>query len=330
MLQEDSCCSTVATSCARSLTPIRVSCCALIKAIPMKNSHRNKTAKTMSSKQRAMELAPRANLASWGGLNNYFLIGISDSAQNDYINSLASFGLKVVRLWVNGQSAGSSLCNYDDTVLDAIDSVLVKLAAKGIKAIISPHDAANQFKSGSSDPHVLKYKGKSSNHVWKNWNAAIMAFDLQNEPMLTKTEEHTGTAGTNWIASGSLGGDISQGCTFMPAAVNCAQLDMIAIHRYAGTEAANPNEWSASAPGDVSQANGKLVYVEEWGANDMNKVGLSFLYRQIVLPKTCSYDPTTDSDDSFSIFTDSEVDSGGPMKKASSTTGLQDWTGIVY
>ncbi|KAI6081001.1 glycoside hydrolase [Hypoxylon rubiginosum] len=355
----------------------------------------------------AEELAPRANSPSWAGTNNYFLIGLSDSVQNDYINSLASFGTKVVRLWVNGQSAGScqkgsttaqtipvlesSLRNYDDTVLDAIDSVLVKLSAKGIKAIISPHDAANQFKSGSSDPywtaygsgyfyekqeafddydarlgHVLNYKGKSSGQVWKNWHAAIMAFDLQNEPMSTKTEECTGTAGANWvcgraqymrsvlgannpikIASGGLGGDISKGCTFMSAAVNCGQLDMIAIHRYAGTEAANPNEWSASASGYVSQAKGKLVYIEEWGvrqyggaaqasveypaqANDMNKVGLPFLYWQIVPPKTCSYDPIADADDSFSIFTDSGVDIGGPMKKASSTTGLQDWTGIVY
>lgn len=309
---------------------------------------------------------------------------------------------------MDGQSAGScqkgsttaktipvlesSLRNYDDTVLDAIDAVLVKLAAKSIKAIISPHYAANQFKSGSSDPywnaygsgyfyesqdafddydarlsHVLSYEGKISGRVWKNWSAAIAAFDLQNEPMSTETEECAGAAGASWvcgrarhmrgvlgadnpikIASGGLGGDVSKGCTFMPAAVNCPELDVIAIHRYAGTEAANPNEWSAAAAGYVARAGGKLVYVEEWGvrqygggaaeagveypaqADDMSEAGLPALYWQIVPPRTCGYDPAQDPDDSFSIFTDSGVDIAGPMKRASSTIGLQDWTGVIY
>ncbi|KAI0165347.1 glycoside hydrolase [Hypoxylon sp. FL1284] len=353
------------------------------------------------------ELAPRANSNSWAGTNNYFLIGLPESVQDTYIDNLVSYGAKVVRLWVNAQSAGGcpkgsttatnipelekTLRQYDDTVLDAIDSVLVKLEAKGIKALISPHDAANQFKSGSSDPywnaygsgyfyekqeafddydarisHVLNYKGKSSGQVWKSWSSAIMAFDLQNEPMSTKTSECTGTAGASWVcgraqhmrselgadnpirvASGGIGGDISKNCNFMPAAVNCDQLDLISVHRYAGNEASNPNEWSGAASGYVSQANGKLVYVEEWGvrqyqgaaqasveypaqADDMNKAGLPWIYWQIAPAKTCNYDPTTDGDDSFTIFEGSDVDIAGPMKGASSAAGLQDWTGIIY
>ncbi|KAI1169938.1 glycoside hydrolase [Nemania sp. FL0916] len=352
------------------------------------------------------QLSPR-NSPSWAGSNLYFLIGLSDSQQTAWVNNIASDGAKVVRLWVNAQSAGScqkgstvattipelesTIGSYNDVVLDAIDSVLVKLAAKKIKAIISPHDAANQFVSGSSDPywnaygsgyfyeqqaafdaydarisHVLNYKGKSSGQVWKNWSAAIMAFDLQNEPMSTKVSECTSGAGANWVcgraqhmrsvlgatnpikvSSGGLGGDISHGCNFMDAAVNCGQLDMIAVHRYAGTEASNPNEWSGAASGYVSSAKGKLVYVEEWGvgqyqgeanaaveypaqANDMNKVGLPWLYWQIVPAMTCSYDPKNDQGDSFSIFQGSSVDVASAMKAASQTTGLQDWTGILY
>ncbi|KAI1182478.1 glycoside hydrolase [Nemania serpens] len=352
-------------------------------------------------------LSSRANSPSWAGSNNYFLIGLSETQQNAYIDSIASAGAKVVRLWVNGQSAGScqkgstvaktiyelerSIGVYNDTVLDAIDSVLVKLAAKNIKAIISPHDAANQFVSGSSDPywnrygsgyfyeqqaafddydarisHVLNYKGKSSGQVWKNWSKAIMAFDLQNEPMSTKVAECQTSAGANWVcgraqhmrsvlggqnpikvSSGGIGGDISKNCNFMSAAFNCGQLDMIAVHRYAGNLASNPGEWSNSAAGYVSSAKGKLVYVEEWGvrqyqgaadatveypaqANDMNKVGLPWLYWQIVPTKTCNYDPKNDQSDSFSIFVGSGVDVASAMKGATQVTGLQDWKGILY
>ncbi|KAI0506713.1 glycoside hydrolase [Xylaria bambusicola] len=355
----------------------------------------------------AVSISPRANSPSWAGSNIYFLIGLSDSQQNDWINNLAADGAKVVRLWVNAQSQGScqkgstitktipelekSIGSYNDAVLDAVDSVLVKLAAKKIKAIISPHDAANQFVSGSSDPywnkygsgyfyeqqaafddydarltHVLNYRGKSSGKVWKNWSEAIMAFDLQNEPMSTKTEECLNGAGAKWvcgraqhmrsvlgannpikISSGGIGGDISKNCNFMDAAVNCGQLDMIAVHRYAGNLASNPNEWSASAPGYLRDAKGKLVYVEEWGvkqyqgaadprveypaqANDMNKAGLPWLYWQIVPGKNCDYDPKNDKGDSFSIFQGSGVDIASAMKAASSTTGAQDWSGILY
>ncbi|KAI0117633.1 glycoside hydrolase [Hypoxylon sp. NC0597] len=355
----------------------------------------------------ADDLNPGANSPSWAGSNNYFLIGLSESQQNTWVDKMSSYGAKVVRLWVNGQTAGScqkgstiennipplesAIRKYDDTVLDAVDNVLVKLAAKGIKAIISPHDAANQFRDGTGDPyqdrygsgyfyeqqaafddydarlsHVLNYKGEFSGQVWKDWSDAIMAFDLQNEPMSTKTSECTTTAGANWvcgraqhmrsilgvnnpirISSGGIGGDISKGCTFMPAAINCDQLDMIAIHRYAGNLANNPNEWSNSASGYLEQANGKLVYVEEWGVrqyqgagdaaaeypaqgNDMNKVGLPWLYWQIVPAESCNYDPTQDEDDSFSIFVNSNVDIGGAMRGAASTPGLQDWSDILY
>lgn len=80
-------------------------------------------------------LSSRANSPSWAGSNIYFLIGLSDSQQNEWINNIASDGAKVVRLWVNGQNAGScqkgstivrtiyplesSIGVYNDTVLDA-------------------------------------------------------------------------------------------------------------------------------------------------------------------------------------------------------------------
>lgn len=93
---------------------------------------------------------------SWAGTNLYFLQGLSDSDQDAYISKLSSYNTKVVRLWVNGQSKGcqkgsnivqdipqleTTLGTYNDVTLDVLDKVLVKLAAKSIKAVISPHDA---------------------------------------------------------------------------------------------------------------------------------------------------------------------------------------------
>ena len=46
-------------------------------------------------------LEPRASNSSnsWAGGNLYFLHGLSDSDQDYYINTMASNGAKVVRLW---------------------------------------------------------------------------------------------------------------------------------------------------------------------------------------------------------------------------------------
>ena len=55
----------------------------------------------------------------------------------------------------------NSIGQYDDTVLRALDKVLAKLVAKGIKAIISPHDG-NAFGINSCDVYGKAY-GQCSN-----------------------------------------------------------------------------------------------------------------------------------------------------------------------
>lgn len=50
----------------------------------------------------------------------------------------------------------NSIGSYDDTVLGALDKVLEKLVAKGIKAIISPHDG-NAFGYNSCDVYGKAY-----------------------------------------------------------------------------------------------------------------------------------------------------------------------------
>ena len=99
----------------------------------------------------------RDNPKSWMGTNLYYLQGLSDSDQDAYIGQMAEDGAKVVRVWVNRQTAGecqkgsrivltvppleSTIGQYNDETLDALDKVIVKLSDHGIKALISPHDA---------------------------------------------------------------------------------------------------------------------------------------------------------------------------------------------
>ena len=148
---------------------------------------------------------------SWGGGNLYFLHGLSDSDQDYYIDTLAADGGKVVRLWgmcleqkaccdvsrkllmclpVTGLSQGcqkgsnvvtsipdlepSQIGTYDDTVLIALDKVLAKLVAKGLKAIISPHDG-NAYGLNSCDVYGKAYGCGSDNSAADSFYSSTTA-----------------------------------------------------------------------------------------------------------------------------------------------------------
>lgn len=162
---------------------------------------------------------------SWAASSLYFLHGLSSSDQDYYIDTLASFGAKVIRLWVTGLDTGcvkgsnvvtsvpdfeTTIGTYNYATLEAIDGVLAKMAAKGMKAIISPHDGNDIHGSGVSGngcdiycetygtsfysnsnaqaqydariKAILSYKSPSSGKVWGNWPEAILMFDTENEP----------------------------------------------------------------------------------------------------------------------------------------------------
>ncbi|KAI0379660.1 glycoside hydrolase family 5 protein [Hypomontagnella monticulosa] len=337
------------------------------------------------------------------GTNLYFLPGMSDQDQDTYINDLAQYGAKVVRVWVNQQSGGghcekgsklsvsvppleTTLGKFNNQTLDAVDKVVNKLSKKGIKAIISPHDANSLLGDYRKDvysskwsktnfysskdaadaydkriEYILNYKGATSGKVWKEWSDAIMAFDLQNEPMSPDTSVCKNNDKSGWlcgrakkfrqvlgadnkiqIATGGIGGDISHECTFIKAATSCAEIDLMAVHRYGGSEGSNPNQWANSAKGWLQQSGGKLVFVEEWGvntgssnpktelpaqANDLNKAGVPNLYW--FPKKTCSYDPSKDSGDKFGIFVEGDTDIAAVMKGASNAKAAQDWSKVM-
>ncbi|KAF4342794.1 glycoside hydrolase family 5 [Fusarium beomiforme] len=164
-----------------------------------------------------------AKSSSWSGTSNYFLQGMSDSAQDAYIQTLSSYNTKVVRLWVNQAGKGcqkgsqivkdippleTTIGQYNQGTLDEVDNLLVKLSQKNIKAIIYPHDSNSLIGDYRKDAYwarwgseyfyqkqdafdaydarlsyILNYKGKYSGKVWKNWPQAIFSFNIQNEPM---------------------------------------------------------------------------------------------------------------------------------------------------
>jgi len=112
----------------------------------------------------------------------------------------------------------------DDT-LAALDTVLAQLASYGMKAIISPHDAgvicgangqdAYCSKYGSSDNFyssieakqdydnrmaaILNYVSPSSGKKWAEWWEAIMAFDIQNEPMIGSAGKLQNNDPDDWL-----------------------------------------------------------------------------------------------------------------------------------
>lgn len=162
---------------------------------------------------------------AFAGSSLYFLPGLSASDQAYYIDTLASYGAKVIRVWINGLGTGcvkgsnvvTSISEFETTIgsynydsLAKVDAVLAQMAAKGMKAIISPHDG-NDIHDGSVSGNgcdiycktygtsfysnsqaqtqydarikaILTYKSPSSGLAWGNWSEAILAFDLENEP----------------------------------------------------------------------------------------------------------------------------------------------------
>ncbi len=113
------------------------------------------------------------------------------------------------------------------------------------------------------------------------------------------------------------------------------------VHRYAGPEGSNQNQWTNSYNSWLQKTNNKLVYVEEWGDNTtrygiqqefpantrvMNAGGLPWIYWQILPSKKCD----VSDNDPFGFYIDSGVDVAGQVKGASSANSKQDWTGIVY
>ncbi|KAH7466380.1 Levanbiose-producing levanase [Fusarium oxysporum f. sp. albedinis] len=162
-----------------------------------------------------------ANAAkSFSASNLYYAAGLTDGQQTTLLNGLQSAGVKVLRVWLDGQSGatkgtptndfkslqGTSSDDWDDTVLNRLDTFMVKAHDYGIKLLISIHSynaleqnsdfygkwygtgdfytsskAISQFKDRIA--HVLAHKHPKTGKTWAQSSDYIFAFEARNEAM---------------------------------------------------------------------------------------------------------------------------------------------------
>ena len=183
---------------------------------------------------------------------------------------------------------------YNDSVLDAMDTLLGILFKHGLKAIISPHNG-NDLEATQDRPicdtyckayggaagfygnslaataydnrltHIVNYVSKAfPNRPWKELSEVIEGFDIQNEPFIAPSARDpskgptpgqslvTSDVGGTWLCNrattlkralspstiqvltGGIGGDDlpDASFSFIPAAVTCADIDVIAMHEF--------------------------------------------------------------------------------------------------
>ncbi|PCD25076.1 hypothetical protein AU210_014188 [Fusarium oxysporum f. sp. radicis-cucumerinum] len=92
-----------------------------------------------------------ANAAkSFSASNLYYAAGLTDGQQTTLLNGLQSAGVKVLRVWLDGATKGTPINDFkslqgtssddwDDTVLNRLDTFMVKAHDYGIKLLISIH-----------------------------------------------------------------------------------------------------------------------------------------------------------------------------------------------
>ncbi|KAF2816613.1 beta-1,3-mannanase [Mytilinidion resinicola] len=280
---------------------------------------------------------------------------------------------------------------YDTSVLDALDNTLKIMADNGMKAIISPHNAnsiagfatcdayctkfgtgtnfytSNEAKSAYDArlKTIISYNSPNFGKAWGELFDVILAFDLQNEPMIGAIDYLNGNDESDWlcgragnlkallngsgvkIATGGIGGSQYDGHEFnlLDKAIRCSAIDIMSVHGYMGTAA----NWAYFVGGDkdvISAAKNanKHVMIEEWGVDSkstddfdkqaqvFNKAGIPWLYWQVIPGKdeTESGHQENCGYDGYEIgLASSKGDVAGAIKNANAATAAQDWTGFL-
>ncbi|KAJ3822789.1 glycoside hydrolase family 5 protein [Lentinula raphanica] len=249
---------------------------------------------------------------SFAGANNYYAYALPESDRINLLNGIQAAGMKVLRTWVTGQSAGqkgsdsvavpdleaNGIGNYDDTILNLIDQLMVDAHARGIKLLIGMYDqnslqagdiygstygvegfytnadAINAFNQRIT--HILNIHKNSllDNQPWSELGGYIFGYEAQNEPMIfdqTFYLDHL-----SWICNSALqirnnvgdtnqliltgGGSAASSVQSTFFSSSCA-VDVIAVHDY-------NDDYDNFMSSAVSQAqsSGKKLLVEEWGS----------------------------------------------------------------
>lgn len=258
-------------------------------------------------------LAERAT-STFTGSNNYYAYALPPSERYELFQNMNAANMKVLRVFVNGignYAKGASLtaipdlehngfAQWDDTILNAIDTLMVEAHAWNIKLLISLYDK-NVLQSGAVPyastygeqgfytnsaaighyndriTHILNGHKNSQlgNKPWSELSQYIIGYDVLNEPMINQGASFY-EAHLDWVCNTAKQirnnvGDKNQ-LVFTgghSAAVSVQSrffqsscpVDVIAIHDY--TDAYDSYLGNA-----VTQAknSGKRLIIEEWGS----------------------------------------------------------------
>ncbi|KAG8996058.1 hypothetical protein FRB94_008579 [Tulasnella sp. JGI-2019a] len=154
---------------------------------------------------------------SFAGTNLYYAAGLSASQRATYFAGLQSADMKVLRVWLDGQSTATTKNTpitsypdlettvgvYNDTVLDLLDAVMLDAKNYGIKLLISMHswnalsrpdiygetygvenfyiwqNATEAFDNRMR--HVMNHVHSTLHVPWKHLSDYIFAFEAENE-----------------------------------------------------------------------------------------------------------------------------------------------------
>ncbi|KAF9461513.1 glycoside hydrolase family 5 protein [Collybia nuda] len=250
---------------------------------------------------------------SFAGANNYYAFSLPDTERHALLDGMKAAGMKVLRTWVTGHEAGqkgsnnrkvldleaNGIRNYNDTILDLIDQLMVDAHDRGIKLLIGMHDK-NSLQAGDvygrkygqynfyTDPnaiddfnqritHILNiHKNKLlGNKPWSELSAHIFGLEAQNEPMIFDQAFYS--SHLSWICNTAQqirnnvgdrnqliftgGGSAASSVQSVFFGSSCPAIDVVAIHDY-------NDDYDNFMTNAVSQARtaGKKLVIEEWGS----------------------------------------------------------------
>ncbi|EXK36114.1 hypothetical protein FOXG_13531 [Fusarium oxysporum f. sp. lycopersici 4287] len=236
-----------------------------------------------------------ANAAkSFSASNLYYAAGLTDGQQTTLLNGLQSAGVKVLRVWLYGQSGatkgtpindfeslqGTSSDDWDDTVLNRLDTFMVKAHDYGINLLISIHSynaleknsdfygkwygtgdfytsskAISQFKDRIA--HVLAHKHPKTGKTWAQSSDYIFAFEARNEAMHPQGNPQA-LASWQCTMAKSIKDNLNGNSKILVTTGGGAHLDNSLLDAYFTCDSLDPFV-------DKAKKAGKKLIMQEWG-----------------------------------------------------------------
>ncbi|KAJ3202416.1 hypothetical protein HDU82_007369 [Entophlyctis luteolus] len=160
--------------------------------------------------------------SQWSGVNSYFIHTLPSTDQESLLTSLQSAGVTKIRIFITSFAAGGKSTNsvgaddletttvgvYDDTILDQIDQLMLRMSNYGMQLLICMHDrwsltnewgycdgycqkySYTQFYTSSAAAadfdnrlaHVVQHRNPyMNNQMYKDLSSVIYAVEIQNE-----------------------------------------------------------------------------------------------------------------------------------------------------